>query len=71
MRLKVFLLIIAVLITACSGGKKQEQAANEVRPTDVEVTKVVLSDIDDYYTVPGTVEAWDDITVPSETSGPV
>lgn len=71
MRLKVFLLIIAVLITACSGGKKQEQAANQVKPTDVEVTKIVLSDIDDYYTVPGTVEAWDDITVPSETSGPV
>ena len=72
MRKNVLLMIVMVLLlSACSGGKKEQQAENQVRPTDVTVTKVVLSDIDDFYTVPGIVEAWDDITVPSETSGPV
>ena len=72
MRKNVLLMIVMVLLlSACSGGKKEHQAENQVRPTDVTVTKVVLSDIDDFYTVPGIVEAWDDITVPSETSGPV
>ena len=72
MRKNVLLMIVMVLLlSACSGGKKEQQAENQVRPTDVTVTKVVLSDIDDFYTVPGIVEAWDDITVPSETSGPI
>ena len=72
MRKNVLLMIVMVLLlSACSEGKKEQQAENQVRPTDVTVTKVVLSDIDDFYTVPGIVEAWDDITVPSETSGPV
>lgn len=72
MRKNILLMIVMVLLlSACSGGKKEQQAENQVRPTDVTVTKVVLSNIDDFYTVPGIVEAWDDITVPSETSGPV
>lgn len=72
MRKNVLLISMVLLLSACSGGgKKEEQVQNQVRPTDVAVTKVVLSDIDDYYTVPGIVEAWDDITVPSETSGPI
>lgn len=72
MRKNVLLMIVMVLLlSACYGGKKEQQAENQVRPTDVTVTKVVLSNIDDFYTVPGIVEAWDDITVPSETSGPV
>ena len=70
MKRKILLVISALMLISC-GQKEQEQAVNQVRPTDVAVTKITLQDITDYYTLPGTVEAWDDITVPSETSGPV
>lgn len=49
MRKNVLLMIVMVLLlSACSGGKKEQQAENQVRPTDVTVTKVVLSNIDDF-----------------------
>lgn len=70
MKRKILLVISALMLISC-GQKEQEQAVSQVRPTDVAVTKITLQDITDYYTLPGTVEAWDDITVPSEISGPV
>lgn len=74
MKGKILLLVAILILTACSkstGDNGANNQQNQVKPTDVAVTKVVLSNIDDYYTVPGVVEAWDDIIVPSETSGPV
>ena len=71
MKKAVIVFLLMGLLTACGGNKKEDNTQNQVRPTDVVVKKVVLSNIDDFYTLPGVVEAWDDITVPSETSGPV
>lgn len=69
--LYLFLFSFFLILSSCSGENKADDMPAQVKPTDVAVTKVVLQDITDYYTLPGTVEAWDDITVPSEISGPV
>lgn len=66
----LFLFLFILIIFVCTKGET-EQTIPEIKPTDVAVTKVILQDITDYYTLPGTVEAWDDITVPAEISGPV
>lgn len=62
---------VLLIFSACSNQSDKQEISIPVKPTDVSVTKVVLQDITDYYTLPGVVEAWDDITVPSEISGPV
>ncbi len=69
--LYLFLFSFFLILSSCSGENKANNTPVQVKPTDVAVTKVVLQDITDYYTLPGIVEAWDDITVPSEISGPV
>lgn len=46
-------------------------ATDSLRPTDVKVMKIVSKDVKDIYTVPGVAEAWEVISVPTETSGPV
>lgn len=69
--LHLFLFLFLLILSACSSKKDEQNISIPVKPTDVAVTKVVLQDITDYYTLPGTVEAWDDIIIPSEISGPV
>lgn len=73
MKKVIFLLILSVFITSC-GEKQAKQNTNQPAPekaTDVAVYKIEPSFIEDRYVVPGVVEAWDDIKVPAETSGPV
>lgn len=63
---------VVFLTAACGGDKTDNQAENtSIRPTDIKAETAMLQNIDDIYTVPGVVEAWDDITVPSETAGPI
>lgn len=55
-----------------SGGETAENSgASSLRPTDIKVAKVVLKNVKDVYTVPGVAEAWEVVSVPTETSGPV
>lgn len=70
----IVLLFLSVFISSCGGDKQAKQNMNQPapeKPTDVAVYKIVPSFIEDKYIVPGVAEAWDDITVPAETSGPV
>ena len=63
---------VVFLKEACGGDKTDNHAEDtSIRPTDIKVETAMLQNIDDVYTVPGVVEAWDDITVPSETAGPI
>ncbi len=72
MRKCLYLFLFILLLYACDNkNKEQENVQVPTKPTDVIVQRVVLQDIADKYTLPGTVEAWDDIIVPSETAGPI
>ena len=44
MKRKTAVILSVLLLISCSPKKEQEQAVNQVRPTDVAVTKVVLQD---------------------------
>lgn len=77
--LLILLLVVSIVFVGC--GKKEAVEGNknptdatglgELRPTDVKVIKIALQDAKDIYTVPGIAEAWDVVSVPSETSGPI
>ncbi len=68
----VLLLISIITLSACSQQTEvKEEIMVEGTYTDVICTQVELSKIQDFYTIPGVVEAWDDIIIPSETAGPV
>ena len=62
-----------VFIISC--GKKKEDTrpidSGALRPTDVKTTIVDVKNIKDIYTLPGVAEAWEVVSVPSETPGPV
>ncbi len=68
---KIYIFVLLVFMTVACNKSSTEETIPDVRPTDVSVKKIVLQDIEDVYTLPGTVEAWDDIIIPSEISGPV
>lgn len=56
MKIKFSILILAILLTSC--GKKEEQkTATPTVVKDVQVSKVTLSSISDYYEATGTVKA--------------
>tara|TARA_R100001143_G_scaffold61071_2_gene61185 strand:+ start:7063 stop:8142 length:1080 start_codon:yes stop_codon:yes gene_type:complete len=60
----------AALFTACSNGNEEvEEATNGVRLMPVETVTMVTGDFDDYIRLSGTVEAIDDATISSESSG--
>lgn len=81
----VFLFFALVIFSNCSKsdpdgarpGVTKSASAGTVdvmeglRPTDVKVLKIVSKDVKDVYTIPGVAEAWEVISVPTETSGPV
>lgn len=68
---KIYIFVLLVFMMIACNKSLTEETIPDVRPTDVSVKKIVLQDIEDVYTLPGTVEAWDDIIIPSEISGPV
>ncbi len=69
-RLLLILLMPAALFTACSNGNEEvEEATNGVRLMPVETVTMVTGDFDDYIRLSGTVEAIDDATISSESSG--
>lgn len=64
------LLVSAALLSACnSENEEAENGTNGVRLMPVETVTMVSGDFDDYIQLSGTVEAIDDATISSESSG--
>ncbi len=69
-RLLLILLMPAALFTACSNEIEEvDEGTNGVRLMPVETVTMVTGDFDDYIRLSGTVEAIDDATISSESSG--
>lgn len=69
-RFLIILLMPAALFSACSGENEVvETETNGVRLMPVEIVTMVNGDFDDYIRLSGTVEAIDDATISSESSG--
>lgn len=69
-RLFIILVLPAALFSACSNEiEEPENGNNGVRLMPVETVTMVSGDFDDYIRLSGTVEAIDDATISSESSG--
>ena len=69
-KLFTILLISSALIAACSNENEEvENGSNGVRLMPVETITMVSGNFDDYIRLSGTVEAIDDATISSESSG--
>ncbi|MFA5516395.1 MAG: efflux RND transporter periplasmic adaptor subunit [Desulfuromonadales bacterium] len=68
------LLLLLLLLTAC-GEKSQAENAETKAPAEkvtvVVVEPVVLADLQETFTLPGSLEAWEDLTLAAEVAGPV
>jgi membrane fusion protein (multidrug efflux system) len=80
----LILVVVAILITAAliRKGKMQPQGAEvkpenetvtvvEKKPVNVAVEVLHPKDVEETFTLPGTLEAWEDITLSLEQSGPI
>ncbi len=78
-RIPVRLALLALLAAAllqlhgCSGGHAEETASggNLQQATNVKVTSVALEDLRETFTLPGGLEAWEDLTLAAEVAGVV
>lgn len=69
-RLFIILVLPVALFSACSNENEEpENGNNGVRLMPVETVTMVSGDFDDYIRLSGTVEAIDDATISSESSG--
>lgn len=69
-RLFIILIMPAALFSACSNENEEtENGNNGVRLMPVETVTMVSGDFEDYIRLSGTVEAIDDATISSESSG--
>lgn len=69
-RFFIILLVPAALFTACNSENEEvENENNGVRLMPVETVTMVSGDFDDFIRLSGTVEAIDDATISSESSG--
>jgi membrane fusion protein (multidrug efflux system) len=72
-----FLLLAFILVTSgCGNGSHAETTsppltAAEQKITNVQLSTVVLQDLQENFTLPGTLEAWEDLTLAAEMAGPV
>ena len=74
LRAILFATLLMPLLTACGSetdaSKPQENQA-PVKATSVKIQVVTTQDLDEYFTLPGTLEAWEDLTLAAEIAGPV
>jgi membrane fusion protein (multidrug efflux system) len=52
-------------------GTNEQQAAAPEKATSVKVQFVGAADINEFFTLPGSLEAWEDLTLAAEIAGPV
>jgi membrane fusion protein (multidrug efflux system) len=72
------MLVSLFVISGCSGetanGSTDAAAEVEVRAekvTHIEVLPLVLTDVQERFTLPGSLKAWEDLTLAAEVAGPV
>jgi membrane fusion protein (multidrug efflux system) len=72
------MLVPLFVISGCSGetanGSTDAGAEVEIRPkkvTHIEVLPLVLTDVQERFTLPGSLKAWEDLTLAAEVAGPV
>lgn len=76
-KMRIFLsaIIILPLLAACGPEATESTAAEASQEPDkatfVEVQVVAPQDLDEYFTLPGTLEAWEDLTLAAEIAGPI
>lgn len=64
--------LLFLLLPACSGSE-QEQAATPApeKIVQVETETVIPTDLTEYFTLPSSLEAWEDLIISAEIAGPV
>lgn len=76
--LMMAMLVSLIALNGCSGesanGSTDATAEVEVRPekvTHIEVLPLVRTDVQEHFTLPGTLRAWEDLTLAAEVAGSV
>ena len=67
-------ILLVALLSGCGGkdtASTSDQEQAEIRPTNVVVLKAVPETVEEVFTLPGTLEAWEDLTLSLEQSGPI
>lgn len=69
-------LCLLPLVSGCGSDSSSEpvgplQAAAADKATSVKVQRVTVQDLEERFTLPGTLEAWEDLTLAAEIAGPV
>ena len=72
------ILVALLLLSGCSGetanGSNDASSEIEIKPervTHIEVLALVRTDVQEHFTLPGALKAWEDLTLAAEVSGPV
>lgn len=69
------LLLLLASLSGCgndtSAARPTEPVAKPVKATQVVLTEVSRHDLNESFTLPGTLEAWEDLTLAAELAGPV
>jgi membrane fusion protein (multidrug efflux system) len=67
-------LLTSLTLTGCSNGEEtatQPPSSPREKVTNVALSTVARQDIQETFTLPGTLEAWEDLTLAAEMAGPV
>ena len=74
LQLACLALLASLTLTGCSNGEETEAqtpSSPREKVTNVALSTVVRQDIQETFTLPGTLEAWEDLTLAAEMAGPV
>ncbi len=75
MRVLLSAILLLPLLAACSSESTESKAAEVNQEADkatfVRIQIVTPQDLDEYFTLPGTLQAWEDLTLAAEIAGPI
>jgi len=65
--------LLFALLVGCSGPEQEPSAAMSAPEKIIQVVTetVIPADLTEYFTLPGSLEAWEDLTISAEIAGPV
>ncbi len=74
----ITLVFLMIHVPGCGKGGNSEaiepattQVEGSARPTNVVVHRITTEDVEEVFTLPGNIEAWEDLTLSLEQSGPI
>jgi membrane fusion protein (multidrug efflux system) len=75
-RLVLLHLCLLPLLTGCGAdspgeAESQRQQSAVAKGTSVKVQRVAVQDLEEHFTLPGSLQAWQDLTLAAEIAGPV